>query len=51
MNETSATDASRLEKILESKWYDDKKNYKMISRISPKASDRINRLLYNRNFY
>ena len=45
MKEARATDATRLEGILESKWYDDKRNFRVISKISPSGTDRINRLL------
>ena len=45
MKELRATDATRLEGILEAKWYDDKKNFRIISKISPRGTDRINRIL------
>ena len=45
MKEVRATDATRLESILEAKWYDDKKNFRVISKISPSGTDRINRIL------
>ena len=49
MRQAQATDATRLESILEPKWYDNPMNYRMISKISPKGRDRVNRLLNDRN--
>ena len=48
MHEVKATDAARLEEMLESKWYHKPKNYRIISKISSKANDRVNRLLDTR---
>jgi len=49
LNEVYATASARLESILEDKWYDNPKNFRLISKISPTGSDRINRLLDHRN--
>lgn len=48
MREEHATDATRLEEILNPKWYDSTKNYRVISKISPKGLERIRRILASR---
>uniref|UniRef100_A0A7S3MP13 Uncharacterized protein n=1 Tax=Favella ehrenbergii TaxID=182087 RepID=A0A7S3MP13_9SPIT len=50
MHEEQATDAARLEEVLEAKWYHKPQNFKIISKINPKGNDRLNRLLNNRGF-
>lgn len=45
MHEGKATDAARLEEMLECKWYHKPSNFRIISKIGPKGSDRVNRLL------
>jgi len=49
MHEGKATDAARLEEMLECKWYHKPSNFRIMSKISPKANDRVNRLLDIRN--
>ena len=48
MREEMATDATRLEGILNPKWYESDKNYRVMSKISPKGMDRIRRILASR---
>ena len=48
MREEQATDATRLEGILNPKWYDSDKNFRVMSKISPKGLDRIRRILASR---
>ena len=50
MHEGQATDAARLEELIETKWYHKPQNFKIISKISPKGNDRLNRLLDGRGF-
>ena len=35
MREAKATDAARLEGLLDKKWYDNKTDFKMIAKLSP----------------
>ena len=48
MKEISATNAVRLEEILEPKWYDDQAQFRMISKINSSGVDRIRRILDSR---
>ena len=44
MQEKKATDSNRLELLLKDKWFDERKNWKFISKIDSKAEDRIRRV-------
>ena len=46
LKEERAMDATRLESLLDAKWYDDTRKYKIMSKISPKENDRLNKILY-----
>ena len=48
MQEKKATDSNRLEMLLKNKWYDDRNNWKFISKIDRKAEDRIRRVMSDR---
>ena len=46
--EEKAMDATRLEGLLDAKWYDDARKYRIMSQISPKGNDRLNKILNQR---
>ena len=48
MREEQATNATRLEEILNPKWYESEKNFRVISKIPPSGVDRIRRILASR---
>ena len=50
MRQTKATDATRLEGMLEQKWFENAANFRIMSKISPKGVDRVNRILDDRGY-
>ena len=48
MRQAKATDAARLEGMLEQKWFENPANFRIMSKISPKEADRVNRILDDR---